>query len=268
VLAAATNNTRLGSGTIRDYARDVEILGVRIGTDSAWETLGHIHSAAQSGRVTIAYVNAHTLNLATENRAMRRALSGFDFVLNDGIGVSLAARLQGRAFPENLQGSDFNIRILEMAASASWPVFLLGGRPGIPERAAAEMVRAIPGLRIVGTRHGFYHRSELDVQAVSASGAEVLLVAMGNPRQELWIDQHFCRLTQLRIGVGVGAFFDFQAKAVPRAPEWMNRWGIEWVHRLAQEPRRLAKRYVIGNPLFLLRVAHERLSPRAYKEPR
>ena len=190
---------------------------------------------------------------------MREALVHSDIVLNDGVGVSLAARLQGHRFPDNLNGSDFNLRLLEMCASEGWSVFLLGGRPGIPERAATEILQAIPGLRIAGTRHGFHKQPELDVDAVNASSADVLLVAMGTPLQELWLDENLYKLPQVRIGVGVGAFFDFQAKAVRRAPRWMNEWGIEWIYRLAQEPRRLARRYIVGNPYFVFRVVYDRL---------
>ena len=244
---------------IFERVQTVEILGVQIAISTATEMIERIRSDALIGRVRLAYVNAHTLNLAFEDRSLRGALSHSDFVLNDGIGVSLAARLHGRTFPENLHGSDFNMHILKMSASEGWSVFLLGGRPGIPERAASEIVRMIPDLKIAGTRHGYHEQSEMDVEAVERSTADVLLVAMGNPRQELWLEENFCKLSQVRIGVGVGAFLDFQAKVVTRAPQWMNNWGIEWVYRLAQEPRRLAKRYLVGNLTFIFRIMRERI---------
>lgn len=244
---------------IRESVPTIQILGLQVAATTAAQMIDCIRSATRSARVRLAYVNAHTLNLAHSNPSLRTALLHSDFVLNDGAGVSLAARLQGRRFPDNLQGSDFNMHLLRMCASEGWSVFLLGGRPGVPEKAATEILRAIPELQVAGTRHGYHRQPELDVEAVSASRADVLLVAMGNPRQELWLEEHFCKLPQVRIGAGVGAFFDFQAKTVRRAPQWMNRWGIEWIYRLAHEPHRLAKRYIIGNPYFVARVLHGRL---------
>lgn len=235
----------------------IDVFGVPIMAATAEQATHSIRMAARRGRVRVAYVNAHTLNLAYEDQDLHEALANYDFVLNDGIGVSLAARAQGRRFPENLNGSDFTPRLLKLSAEEGWRVFLLGGRPGVAQTAAAELAGAIPGLQIVGARHGFHENPLLDAQAVRRSGAEVLLVAMGNPQQELWLHDHFHELPQVRVGVGVGAFLDFQAKAVSRAPGWMNRLGVEWVYRLAREPRRLAKRYLLGNPRFLLRVARE-----------
>jgi exopolysaccharide biosynthesis WecB/TagA/CpsF family protein len=237
----------------------IEILGMPVMAATAAEVIARIRSAARRARVRIAYVNAHTLNLACATPELRVALSHSDFVLNDGIGVSLAARVQGRRFPCNLHGSSFNTQILRMSAAEGWPVFLLGARPGISEQAAAKLLRSIPGLQIAGTRHGFHQRSEHDVSAVTASGAQVLLVAMGNPRQELWLEEHFCDLPDVRLGVGVGAYLDFQADAVRRAPEWMNSCGVEWLYRLTQEPRRLGRRYIVGNPTFLARVMRDQL---------
>jgi exopolysaccharide biosynthesis WecB/TagA/CpsF family protein len=133
-------------------------------------------------------------------------------------------------------------------------VFLLGARPGVAATARAELTGAIPGLRVVGARHGYHHRAERDAAAVEFSGAEVVLVGMGNPQQELWLNEWFCQLPAARIGVGVGAYLDFQARAVRRAPAWMNDYGLEWAYRLAQEPRRLAARYLLEGPQFLLRA--------------
>ncbi len=130
----------------------------------------------------------------------------------------------------------------------------------VAERAAQRLSERIAGLRVVGTQHGFFTDGETDavVERVRASGASVLMVALGQPRQEQWLVRHLQR-TGARVGLGVGGFLDFSAGAAPRAPAWMNRAGLEWTYRLAQEPRRLARRYLIGNPVFLART----LRPRA-----
>ncbi len=126
-------------------------------------------------------------------------------------------------------------------------------------RAATELRERIQGLQVAGTHTGYFppEDSAAVAEHIRATGARALMVAMGNPLQEMWLDRHL-EATGARIGIGVGAFFDFAAGEVPRAPAWMNRFGVEWVYRLWQEPRRMWRRYVLGNPLFLARVIMER----------
>lgn len=209
----------------------------------------------------VAYANAHTLNLSVADPSYREVLSRAAIILNDGAGIALAARLSGQRFPANLNGSDFNPEILGLAARKGWAVFFLGAKPGVAERAAEAMRARHPDLLVAGCRDGYWAPSETPdvIAAIRASDATLVMAAMGNPLQEKWLDHHLAA-TGARIGVGVGAFFDFAAGEVPRAPAWMNRWGVEWVFRLAQEPRRLWKRYIVGNPLFLARVLRERLA--------
>ncbi|MFN2594231.1 MAG: WecB/TagA/CpsF family glycosyltransferase [Actinomycetota bacterium] len=199
------------------------------------------------------YVNAHSINLAQRDAEYRRSLLDADLVLGDGAGIAIAARAQGDRFPANLNGSDFNPVILEEAAAHGWSVYFLGARPGVAERAAAALKVRIPDLTVVGTNDGYFTDDDAVVQDVQRSGASVVMVAMGNPRQELWLKDHLGG-SGARLGVGVGAFFDFSAGEVSRAPEWMNRIGIEWIYRLAQEPKRMWRRYILGNPLFLGRI--------------
>ena len=217
--------------------------------------------------VHLAYVNAHTLNLASRDRAYRAVLRRATLVLRDGVGVGLAGRIQGQPFPANLNGSDFNPRLLALAAEHAWPTYFLGGRPGVARKAAESMATRIPGLRVAGVRDGFFAEGETFrvVSEIRASGAVVLMVALGNPRQEAWLDRHLSA-TGVRLGVGVGGFFDFAAERVPRAPLWMQQAGLEWSFRLWQEPRRLWRRYVLGNPEFLARVLHAEARRRVGRE--
>lgn len=241
----------------------IEILGVPIAClerASALRLIQRLHGTESPSLVV--YANAHTLNLAWSDPSYRDLLRRAGAVLNDGAGVAMGARISGGRFPENLNGSDFNPLILRLAAGRRWPVYLLGGREGVAERAAHNLKTLMPDLEIVGTHHGYVdaHDTASLVEEIRASGAEVLMVAMGNPTQEIWLDAHLAS-TGARIGLGVGAFFDFSAGEVPRAPSWMNRAGLEWIYRLKQEPRRMWRRYLAGNPLFLMRVAKQRLRP-------
>jgi exopolysaccharide biosynthesis WecB/TagA/CpsF family protein len=202
----------------------------------------------------LCYVNAHSLNLAYRDTSFRGALSRAHLVLNDGIGLDLAARMQGRSFPENLNGSDFTLRLLSLAAEKGWRVYLYGGRPGVPSTARRRLCEAIDGLSIVGVCDGYDQRPpDVIAEDIRGARADVVVVALGQPQQELWLDRYLTA-TGCHLGVGVGAFLDFVSGRVVRAPRWMNRLGIEWLFRLAQEPGRLWRRYIVGSPVFLWRA--------------
>jgi exopolysaccharide biosynthesis WecB/TagA/CpsF family protein len=238
----------------------VQILGVpiaRLETEPALDEVERLYEETEPQLV--AYANAHTLNLAHANVGYRALLNRAGVVLGDGAGVMLAARLNRAPLPTNLNGSDFNPEILRRAAARGWPVYFLGAGPGVAEATAARWRSELPSLEVAGAGDGYFPRDgEAEVAAtIKAAGAGLVMVAMGNPLQEQWIDRNLSA-TGARIGVGVGAFFDFSAGRVPRSPAWMNRVGIEWLYRLYQEPGRMWRRYLLGNPLFLARVAKER----------
>lgn len=239
----------------------IDIFDVPIACLSVGEALVEVDRLYQEeAPALVAYANAHTLNLASRDSEYRAVLKRAEMVLNDGAGLGLAARMYGRHFPANLNGSDFNPLILALAAERGWPTFFLGARPNVAETAAYRLQERIPDLEVAGTHNG-YISPGLDykvAERIRASGAGIIMVAMGNPLQELWLDQYLPQ-TGARLGVGVGAFFDFESGTATRAPRWMNRVGAEWLYRLGREPQRLWKRYLLGNPLFLARVAKERL---------
>ena len=243
----------------------LEILGVPVVRATAAEAIAEIERLTDlHPPLLIAYVNAHTLNLGATDDSYRALLKSADVVLNDGIGVSIAARMQGASFPENLNGSDFNPVILALAARRGWTAYLLGAAPGVAREASRRLQADIPGLEVVGTRDGYFSRDDDEAVAseIKQLGADVVMVAMGNPLQERWLESNLAA-TGARLGVGVGAFFDFTAGTAKRAPAWMNRAGIEWLWRLAQEPKRLFRRYVVGNPVFLGRALRERFRQRS-----
>jgi alpha-1,3-mannosyltransferase len=205
----------------------------------------------------VAFANAHTLNVAAANLDFRMALQNA-LVLNDGIGVDIASRiLYGSSFPENLNGTDFSPNYLRHTKHR-YRIFLLGATPGTAERAAGRLSALCPRHKIVGCHHGHFvaGKASAIVDLIRRSGANVLLVAMGNPKQELFIHNHLAA-TGCALGIGVGALFDFLADNVPRATPRIQNWRLEWVYRLAHEPRRLAGRYLVGAPLFLTRILQQ-----------
>jgi exopolysaccharide biosynthesis WecB/TagA/CpsF family protein len=240
------------------------VLGVGVAVLDVDAALAEVRRLLDGPRpAVLAYANAHTLNVASRNEEFLRVLREADLVLNDGSGLAIAARLRGQTFPANLNGTDFTPKVLLTAADCGASVFLLGGVPGVADAAAERLRVNIPGLTVAGCAHGFFGDAELPALlcAIRASNARVLLVGMGNPEQELWLADHLAD-TGAVLGVAVGAFLDFTAQRVPRAPGWMRDAGIEWMYRLAREPRRLFGRYVAGNPLFLQRVVREQLAER------
>jgi len=175
-------------------------------------------------------------------------------VLNDGIGTDIASRvLYGAKFPDNLNGTAFVPYFLS-ELQRGLRIFLLGAKPGIAERTAAVLQDQFPHHRVVGVRDGY---GDIDAPALSkmirSARADLLLVGLGNPTQELWLARHF-EATGCTLGVAVGALFDFMAGQVPRAPHWIRSARLEWLYRLCVEPRRLASRYLLGNPRFLSSV--------------
>lgn len=242
----------------------IDLLGIPVVKAAPGDALQAVERLAErSAPALVAYVNAHTLNLAHGDPGYHALLRSVALVLNDGVGVSLAARMKRDRFPANLNGSDLNPMILELAARRGWSVYFLGAAPGVAEEAARRMTDKIPGLVVAGTRDGYFSRADDSAvaAAIKDTGAEVVMVAMGNPLQEKWLEANLAA-TGARLGVGVGAFFDFAAARVVRAPAWVNKIGLEWVWRLLQEPGRLWRRYVVGNPLFLWRAARDAVRAR------
>jgi alpha-1,3-mannosyltransferase len=207
--------------------------------------------------VAIAFANAHTLNVAADNAEFREALQN-SLVFNDGIGADIASRLlYGAPFPENLNGTDFGPNYLR-ASRHLYRIFLLGATPGTAERAAQRLASICPQHEFVGCHHGHFNAEQVPelIDRIRQVKADVLLVAMGNPKQELFIQRHLAA-TGCTLGIGVGALFDFLAGDVPRAMPWVQQCRLEWLFRLAQEPHRLARRYLAGIPLFLTRILRQ-----------
>ena len=172
-------------------------------------------------------------------------------IINDGIGLDIASLLIHRKkFPENLNGTDYLPQLFQ-ALNAQLKVFLFGGKPGIAERAAANLA-AQYNIQIAGTCDGYLQANDKDklLAQINQSGANMVLVAMGNPLQEQWILDNIAR-TSATLFIGVGAFLDFMAGDKPRAPLWIRRLRMEWFYRLCLEPARLLRRYTLDIAVFL-----------------
>jgi len=191
---------------------------------------------------------------AETNAAFRDAYARADLSLADGQPILWASRLLGAALPEKISGADLVEPLLVRAARRGWRVFLVGGMPG-SAKAVAKRFATAHGVQIAGVEDGRVDLArgpadEALVARIARARPDLLLVALGAPKQELWIAAHRERLAPA-VSLGVGAALDFLAGAMPRAPRWMQRTGLEWLYRLAREPRRLAVRYLRDDPKFL-----------------
>ncbi|MEW6753869.1 MAG: WecB/TagA/CpsF family glycosyltransferase [Candidatus Latescibacterota bacterium] len=237
------------------------VLGVRVDNLTMVEAVDALaQRLRRDGPTQVCFVNADCLNKACRTPAYRRVLGQADLCLADGIGMRLAGRLLGSAVRQNVNGTDLFPRLCRLLERERVGLFLLGARPGVAAAAAQWIAGACPGLRVSGVRDGYFRPEEEDevVRQVARSGAAVLLVAMGAPRQDLWIHEHLDRLG-VKVAMGVGGLLDFYSGRIPRAPLWMREIGLEWLFRFLQEPRRMWRRYFVGNAEFLLRVLVERL---------
>lgn len=209
-----------------------------------------------------AFVNADCLNISTQDESYRQCLQQTQRIFADGIGVRLACLSKAKALQDNLNGTDMFPRLCQLAATNNLSIFLLGGRPGVAKAAANNMQQRYPKLNIAGCHSGYFNSEASSednqgvIDTINESKADILLVAMGAPKQELWLAANKQRLT-CSIGIGVGGLFDFYANRIKRAPLWLRQMGFEWSYRLLQEPKRMWKRYIIGNPSFLFRVWRE-----------
>jgi exopolysaccharide biosynthesis WecB/TagA/CpsF family protein len=246
-----------------------DILGVDVCDLTRADALAMLCAMLEEGRHRrVTFLNAHSANIAARDEAFREALSRF-MVLSDGIGVDIAAQLlHGRHFRANLNGTDFVPALLN-AAPFPLRVGLYGGRPGIAEQAAAGFAALDPRHDYRALAHGYGNADDEMVllKELADWKPDVLLVALGVPAQEMWIARAIAP-AHCTIAMSVGALFDFFAGAVPRAPRWVRRVRMEWVYRLALEPGRLWRRYLLGNPEFLGRVIGQKLAGRRRSENR
>lgn len=240
----------------------VSILGVPVrdmAMDNALELLEQLLLDARAAKAVF-FVNAHTLNQSFDVPGYRAVLRSADHVFGDGTGVRWAARLlHGRTLRANVNGTDVVPLLFSRLAGCGLSYFLLGNSHDRIERAAAYARRTFPGWTQVGAHHGFLDGGDDAglIEKINLSGASLLLVGMGNPKQEQWIARH---LPQLRVPLcmGTGGLFDYWVGDLVRAPAWVRRIGCEWLHLLIRQPHKI-RRYLLGNPKFLLRTVRSRM---------
>jgi N-acetylglucosaminyldiphosphoundecaprenol N-acetyl-beta-D-mannosaminyltransferase len=242
--------------------RESDFFGISVFDSSLEELVSRIEENLKDKTSThIVALNPDGFLISQRDPDFRRILSIAEFVICDGVGILLASRLfSEQEIKHRLVGSGLMMRLCELSASKGHRIFLLGGTEGAAERCASSLQERISNLQIVGiyepplvTDERCFDNVEI-VERINSRKPDILFVALGAPKQEKWIERHRRELTA-PILMGVGASFNFIGGKVRRAPVWMQRVGLEWLFRLLIEPRRLAKRYLIGIPRFFLVTA-------------
>jgi N-acetylglucosaminyldiphosphoundecaprenol N-acetyl-beta-D-mannosaminyltransferase len=241
-----------------------KVLGVWIDVVRLDEALERIRQAALGReRLLVAHVNITALNLAWEQPWLREFFNRAGLVFCDGMGVMLGARWLGGRLPERFTLADWVWPLAEMCAAANLSAFFLGNPPGVAQRAAEQLQRRFPELRVAGAQHGYFNQApgqvenELVLAQINDSGADILLVGFGMPAQERWLAENWPRL-RVQVGITGGAIFEYISGDLRRGPDWLTQHYLEWLARLLISPRRYGRRYLRDIPLFLGRLLAQR----------
>lgn len=228
------------------------------------ETVERVAEQIKAGRRGyLCTVNVAILMMMRDDPRLQRFVDNAALVVADGQPLIWSSRLLSRPLPERVTGVDLVELLCARAAREGFGVYLLGAKKDIVEKLATDLVARHPGLILSGVADGYFgpDESEARARAVAASGAKILVVAMGVPRQEYFIEEYWDRLG-VSFAIGVGGSFDVLAGLRSRAPELVQKMGMEWAYRLVQEPRRLWKRYLVTNATFLSLMARELVAGR------
>lgn len=247
---------------IRFPARN--ILGIPITALSLTEIPEAVSSfIAAPGKKTFFYVNAHALNLASQDSVYREILKKATLVYSGGIGPVLASKFLGEPLIERTPTPDFIDKILFKAQARRWSIYLLGAKEQSLQGAIDILKQRFPKLIIAGVHHGYLsnHEGKKILEDINLLKPKILFVGMGSPKQEKWIAQNLNK-ADAEVFWAVGALFDVISGKLPRAPFWIRKLYLEWLYRLYQEPKRLWKRYTLGNLEFIYRVFKEKISAR------
>lgn len=238
----------------------LDVMGLQFDNVTMDEALARA-DAFLSGDKTVCVVtpNAEIAYEALHDMSLRKLLNSADLMLPDGAGVVLASKLLKTPLKEKVAGVDFAAGLLKLLAKNQQSVFLLGAKPGVAETAAEKMVQMTPGLRIAGLHDGYFTDEAPIIAQINESGADVLFVCLGSPKQELFM-QRYRQELGVKIMIGLGGSLDAFAGTVKRAPQWMIRMNLEWLYRLIKEPKRFGR--MLRLPKYLFAVMKTRISGR------
>lgn len=235
----------------------IDVMGVQFDNVTMDEALEKAKGILAAGQTTYCVTpNPEIVYEAMGDDSFRQLLNGAAMVLPDGVGVLLGAKILGTPLKEKVSGVDFAARLLPILAQEGKKLYLLGSKPGVAELAAQNLLAQCPGLQICGMADGYFKEEGPVVDAINQSGADVLFVCLGSPKQERFMEAHVQDL-QVSLMIGLGGSLDAYAGTFKRAPAWVSRIGMEWFYRLCKEPRRWKR--MMRLPKFVVAVTAKRL---------
>lgn len=233
-----------------------QYLGVDVSPLNYEEIIDDLRTRMMEGKQsTIIAVNPEKVIKAEENEELRGLINGSTYQIPDGVGILLASKLKGGSITSRVTGVDMMERLIRFAAEENHKVFLYGAKEEVVTEAKRKLEEKYPGLIISGYENGYVQDQQALVEKINESGAELLFVAMGSPKQELWIREHMPKLN-VKVFQGVGGSFDVFAGKVQRAPSFYRKLGLEWLYRLMKEPHRFKRQLAL--PRFLLKIMSRR----------
>lgn len=239
----------------------IQLLGTPLDCLTMNETLDVIdHLIKKKIPIQHVVINASKINLMKENEWLKTIINDCPLINADGQSIVWAGRFLGYNIPERVAGIDLFVKLVEKAAKEGLRVYYFGGEEEIVKKVVQIHQELYPQLKIAGFRNGYFKESESSeiAQEICDSKADILFVAFSSPKKEFWI-QKYKEQMNIPFSMGVGGSFDVISGKTKRAPQWMQNFGLEWFYRFIQEPRRMFKRYIIGNSQFLNLVLLEKL---------
>jgi N-acetylglucosaminyldiphosphoundecaprenol N-acetyl-beta-D-mannosaminyltransferase len=234
-----------------------QYLGVSVSPLTYEEIIDDIQKRIAAGKTsTVIAVNPEKVMAANRDPLVKELINESTYQIPDGIGMIIASKLKGGKIRERVTGVDMMRRLLRFAADKGYGVFLYGAKEEVVSKAKENLERQIPGLIISGYENGYVQDQEALIQKINDSKAVLLFVALGSPKQELWIREHRNELKHVKVFQGVGGSFDVYSGMVKRAPAFFRKAGLEWLYRLIKEPKRLKRQMAL--PKFVMKVLTSR----------
>lgn len=239
----------------------IEILNTLIDVMTVEETIEAVNQyIIESKPLHLMGVNADKINMLNENEHLKHIVNSCKIINADGASVILASKYLGMPLPERVAGIDLMMSLVKLAANSRYKIYLLGAKQEIVEKTKMVLVDKYPELNVVGIRNGYFTEEQWDEvgKDINISGAQIVFVGITSPLKEYLVEYLQEKVQLTCVFMGVGGSFDVISGAVPRAPMWMQKCNLEWLFRLLQEPKRLFKRYLVGNWKFIFSICREK----------
>ena len=243
--------------------KKTDILGIQFDTCSLEEAVEYAFDRIGAEGCRVVTPNPEIVYRCKKEKDAFLAVASSDLVLPDGIGILIASKILKRPLLNRITGMDFSSAVFQRAAKEGKNIYLFGAKPGVAAKAAVKLKEEYPEIQIVGTHDGFFESSDEIIQEIVEKNAQILTVCLGAPKQEIWMSQNKDKLPGVLM-MGLGGALDVISGEVERAPEKVQKRGMEWLYRLFKEPRRFKRMLKI--PLFLILVLKQRIHELLHKE--